>query len=140
MPILTVIVNDDTGQPVNNASVYLFSGSGGIEPKENAALNGTTGTDGIASFTVSGFYRVGVYISGYIKTDESYTIPEEWKNVWTCWGAAGVGSSDMEFPFTVKYTNQPTPPTSPIIWIVSGIGIIAVVAMGVLMIKRSKKK
>jgi len=140
MPILTVIVNDDKGQPVNNASIYLFSGAGGIESKENASLNGTTGTDGKASFTVSGFYRVGVYILGYIKTDTSYTIPEEWKNIWTCWGAVGVGESDIEFPFNVKFTNQPTPSTSPIIWIVAGIGIIAVVAMGVLMIKRQKKK
>jgi len=139
MPTLTIIVNDDKGQPVNNASVYLFAGSGGIDRKENAALNSNTGIDGKASFTVSGFYRVGIYISGYVKTDISYTIPDEWKNVWTCWGAVGVGSSDIEFPFEVAKTSN-TNSSNPIIWVVAGVGIIAVITMGVLIIRRSKKK
>jgi hypothetical protein len=138
MPVLTIIVNNDKGQPVNNASIYLFEGAGGIETKENAVFNGATGADGKKAFEVSGFYRVGIYIKDYITTDSTHTVPDEWKNIWTCWGAAGVGSNDMDYQFNVKLINQPT---SPIIWVVAGIGIIAVVAMGVLMVyRRSKKK
>lgn len=138
MPVLTIIVKNDKGQPVNNASIYLFEGAGGIEPKENASFNGVTGVDGKKTFEISGFYRVGIYISGYVTTDSTHTVPDEWKNIWTCWGAVGVGDSNMEYPFNVKLINQPT---SPIIWVVAGVGIIAIVAMGVLMVyRRSKKK
>ena len=101
-PTLIVHVYDvDTEQPVQNAVVAVFSGGGGIEPPENAFATEITDVDGNAVFLISGFYRVGVYAAGYESAYDPHNPPAEWLNVWTCWGAAGVGQV-IEYPFAVR--------------------------------------
>lgn len=104
MPILTVTVTDiDTGRGVANAGVYLFEGGGGIEPPENAYYSKKTDQSGTARFDVSGFFRVGIAAKGYeiYDPDDPRAPLEEWKDVWTCWGAVGV-ARDITYDFPVK--------------------------------------
>ena len=123
MPILTVRVIDvTTGSGVSGADVYLFTEGGAIEPPANADISGTTGSDGVAQFQVEGFFRVGIVAKGYVIYDptDPRAPTEEWKDVWTCWGAVGV-ARDITYDFPVK------PAVAPI-WLILpfGVGLAAI--------------
>ena len=130
MPILTVRVIDvTTGSGVSGAGVYLFIEGGSIEPPVNADISGTTGSDGVAQFDVEGFFRVGIIAKGYESAYDPHTPPEEWKDVWTCWGAVGV-ARDITYDFPVKYVGLP--PSRIPIWLILpfGVGLGAIYLAG----------
>ena len=101
----TITVTDiKTNKGVANALVYLFIGGATISPPENANYTGTTDANGAALFEVpQDFYSVGIIAKNYESAYDPHNPPDEWKDVWTCWGAGGaVGIYD----FAVKYVGS----------------------------------
>lgn len=125
MVLWNITVTDiSTSKGVANANVYLFEGGGGVEPPENASFSTTTDVNGVATFDVPEvFYRVGVFASGYESTYEPHNPPEEWKNVWTCWGAGGAGH---EYDFPVKPSAEPGAKSPLLIALPLAVGAVMV--------------
>jgi 5-hydroxyisourate hydrolase-like protein (transthyretin family) len=126
--VLTVkVYNQKTGSPIQGLKVYLFAGSGGIEPPENASYTGVTGSNGNAVFTIpSGFYRVLVSSDGgrYAAADPNMTVPDQWKNTYAAYSAVGVPpETTLDIPIT-ETGYPPTPKPSIVSYIISLASII----------------
>ena len=113
-PTLVVQVYDaDTGQPVQDVDVYVFSEGAISQPKENAVATAVTGLDGEATIILDGgFYKVGLYKEGYVSAETVHTPSEEYQDVWTAWGAAGVRRV-IEYPFQIRNISAPDEPMEP---------------------------
>ena len=120
MVLWNIIVTDiNTNMGVPNAGVYLFEGSGGVEPPENASFSATTDVNGIATFDVPAtLYRVGVFASGYESAYDPHNPPAEWLSVWTCWG---FGGAPYDYDFAVRYVG--VPPLEVDLPVIAGAGL-----------------
>ncbi len=139
---MITVIDVETQAGVPKAEVYLFSGSGGIEPPENADYKMTANGNGIAVFDVpQTLYRVGIIAKGYetAPTQPQHTPSEEWKDTWTSWGTGGAG---YDYPFEVKKIPGYEPPEqkpSKLI-IVGGVAAAAFTIISSILLIRKKKK
>lgn len=133
MPKLTVIVYDEkTKIGVPFAEVYLFKGAGGVEPPEAADYKEYTDLWGKAVFEVSDFFRVGIIARGYEQLEgDPCKPPEEWKHVWTCWGAVGV-ARDIDYPFKVRLAVPP-------LWMLIPASLPALFSVSVIVYAEASK-
>jgi len=92
LPTLTIRIYDvNTGRGIPNKHVYLFPDVGGIEPPENAQYVGVTDQNGIWRIdNIYGFYRVTVENSGWVAVEGADEPSEEWRSVYSAFGAVGV--------------------------------------------------
>ena len=91
MPKLTVhLYQKLTKRGIVLGEVYLFKDGGPIEAPENADYRKSPSLDGTAVFEVLGFFRVGVKVPLRFAADPVMEPIEEWKTVWSAWGAVGV--------------------------------------------------
>lgn len=98
MVVWNITVTNIGSDSVPHAKVYLFIG-GVIRSPEEADYTQDT-INGVATFDVpAAFYKVGIIAPGYKSAYEPHNPPEEWKDVWTCWGAGGAGH-DYDFAVT----------------------------------------
>lgn len=104
MPQLTILLHQKlTGRGIALGKVYLFEGGGPIEPPENAHHEQPTDLTGETLFEVEGFFRVGVQIPLRFAAREAEKPVEEWKSVWSAWGAVGVARDiTYSIPFEWK--------------------------------------
>jgi len=103
MPKLTVqLYQALTGRGIIGGEVFLFEGAGPVESPEDADYSGRTDFTGAAVFDVSGFFRVGVRAPGRYAADPAQEPPEDWRRVWSAWGAVGV-ARDITYPFPLKW-------------------------------------
>jgi len=119
---LTVHVYDaQTNVGIPNLAVYLFEGGGGIESPEKATYSGKTDSMGNAIFDVLGFFRVGISNGRYESATDPHKVPDEWKNIYSAWGACGV-ARDMDYPFPLTPLEKPpVPPTVIDLYLIGGL-------------------
>jgi len=133
------VTDRETNKGVPNAKVYLFS-KGGIQPPENADYSEVADESGAAHFDVpTGFYHVGIIAIGYESAYDPHNPPDEWKDVWTCWGAGGAG---YKYDFQLKKIPGYEPPEEPKklnLAIVGGFAVALAVIAGVFIIRRKKR-
>jgi hypothetical protein len=96
--LIVYAYDNRTGKGIPGLSVYLFEGSGEIESPEKAEMSGVTDGNGKAVFDAYGFYRVGISDGRFSNADPEQTVPVEWNDVYSAWGACGV-TGDMEYEF-----------------------------------------
>ncbi len=134
MVLWNIMVTNIGSDSVPDAKVCLFIG-GVIRAPEEADYTQDT-INGVAAFDVpAGFYKVGVVAPGYESAYEPHNPPEEWKDVWTCWGAGGAGY-DYDFAVTPKIISN----GGINLWVIPLIISATVVSIiGAVFVKKRRK-
>lgn len=110
---LTMEITDArTGEGIEGAYVYVFLGGGSVQPPENGTFIGATDASGRVSSDLGGFYCVGVIAENYVAASAPHIPLEEWKTVWSAWGACGV-ARDITYPIEFVAGDGPVVPVDP---------------------------